>query len=321
MNLMDLFAEDPIMKNGYIITDAVMNDKSYNGTTDKFGITVCSKDYIVKFSKDDELTVFTEYIASNFIQHLGYSCHTVYIGKYKDEFTDGFEDVSIMLDFTENFQELHSYKDTKQSSEDTDIADKHYTYDDVIYMINKHSKLNADNKVRCIRQFWEMYVCDAILGNRDRHWGNWGYLINNGVYEPAPMYDNGSSLFPGVGKVIDSFPSLDFMKDRVYTFPASLLQIKKPDRTYRTNYREIIATTQNEILIDVIEKLKLKFSWQKIMQIAFSIVNDLAVEPRIKEFWVEIIVMRFRCIICKESIELLYDEVRDYYAEICKVTV
>mgnify|MGYP000725991490 CR=1 FL=1 len=41
-----------------------------------------------------------------------------------------------------------------------------------------------------------MYLIDAWIGNFDRHGSNWGFLKKNNRYRMAPVYDNGSSLFP-----------------------------------------------------------------------------------------------------------------------------
>lgn len=41
-----------------------------------------------------------------------------------------------------------------------------------------------------------MYIVDAFLGNFDRHGANWRFLKKNNKYSLAPIFDNGSSLFP-----------------------------------------------------------------------------------------------------------------------------
>ena len=54
----------------------------------------------------------------------------------------------------------------------------------------------------------DMLVFDAVICNTDRHFGNFGLLINshtNQVSEPAPLFDHGNSLFNYAGK--------EFMKD------------------------------------------------------------------------------------------------------------
>lgn len=316
---MNVFFNDPYveMKNGFLVTDDMKNEKYYNGTTAKFGITVNNIDYIVKFAKDNELTCYTEYIASRLMQGLGINAHTVYLGKYLKD--DQYEIVSILEDFTADKYELHSYKSTRQSSEDTDVTNKEYTYEDVIHMIDKHIRLSESEKKECLQQFWTMYVADAIIANRDRHWGNWGYLIDKyGNYSVAPIYDNGSSLFPGVFRQINKFPSIEFMRDRVYVFPASVFMIQREDRPYRTNYYEIIQHAKWIGLQQAIKDLTDKYTWQDIFELAFVIINPLDIDPRIKEFWVEIICFRYRCIICNEELDSIYNEVINYYGKVCK---
>lgn len=53
-----------------------------------------------------------------------------------------------------------------------------------------------DSDVIKIR-FWDMFIVDALIGNWDRHNGNWGFLYNNSTDEVvlAPVFDCGSSLY------------------------------------------------------------------------------------------------------------------------------
>ena len=45
--------------------------------------------------------------------------------------------------------------------------------------------------------FWDMFIVDALIGNWDRHNGNWGFLYNpeTDKISLAPIYDCGSCLF------------------------------------------------------------------------------------------------------------------------------
>ena len=47
-------------------------------------------------------------------------------------------------------------------------------------------------------KFWDMFVIDSLIGNTDRHNGNWGFLLNKntGKVEFSPIYDCGSALNP-----------------------------------------------------------------------------------------------------------------------------
>lgn len=47
-----------------------------------------------------------------------------------------------------------------------------------------------------LERFWDMFVIDAFIGNKDRNNGNWGLLSHNGeILGLAPVYDNGNSFF------------------------------------------------------------------------------------------------------------------------------
>lgn len=185
------------------------NGKIYGGNTDRYGITYNGEDYIIKLSKyKDDMSMFSEYLASNLIRALGVDCHEVFLARLNGQY------VSMIKDFVSGTGcSLHSFKDTKQSSEDTDMTYKEYTYDDVIYLIDKHLKMSDEDKLYAKIAFWNMFICDAIIGNRDRHWGNWGYMWNGSSYKFSKLYDNGGGLFPDVYKVISSYENEDTRRE------------------------------------------------------------------------------------------------------------
>lgn len=291
------------------VTKIPKNNRIYNGTTKKYGITFGNTDYIIKFTKDEDMSVYTEYIASSFIRALGIACHEVRLGTYNGEI------VAIIKDFTSNSNYvLHSFKDTKQSSEDTEIGDKEYTYDDVIYLIDKHLRMDAKSKLEAKHAFWRMFICDAIIGNRDRHWGNWGYLknITTQQYIFAPLYDNGAGLYPGVNykihEYIDKSTRKKFMYDRIYTFPASLFKIKRPDRSYRSNYAEMFKDLRvNKLLAEEVRSIKQAFTHQKVYDIMCSICADLPLDNAYKRFYIEIVTLRYMCIILRIDFDKAYN--------------
>lgn len=47
-----------------------------------------------------------------------------------------------------------------------------------------------------VNRFWDMFVVDSLIGNKDRNEGNWGLLINRNTKEIriAPVYDNGAAF-------------------------------------------------------------------------------------------------------------------------------
>lgn len=273
--------------------DSIRNNKHYNGNTLKFGITYDNADYIVKFPKNTlDSSIFSEYVASHFINNMGYSAHETYL-KYHHDNT-----VVILKDFTDSSHKLRSFMDTEQTSEDTDITTKDYTYNDVLYLIEKHTKINSLDKINVIRDFWTMYVFDAILGNRDRHRGNWGYLTSPTGYRLAPIYDNGASLFPDVINKLSEFKNdaYTFISDRIEKYPASLLTqySSHRERNRRTNYYEVLGEypKQYEDLAIVLEIFK-EYPLSLITNsIGLSVNNDL-IPNALKLFYYEIILARY----------------------------
>lgn len=115
-----------------------------------------------------------------------------------------------------------------------------------------------------------MYIVDALLGNFDRHGANWGFLKKNNKYSLAPIFDNGSSLFP---QMIDEnemkliISNEDEINKRVYTFPTS--QIKLHNK--KSSYFEVISSLEflecNKALNKIYNRINLKN--------IFALINDI----------------------------------------------
>ena len=60
----------------------------------------------------------------------------------------------------------------------------------------EESKMINNKETR--EKFWDMFIIDSLIGNTDRHNGNWGFLLNKktGKAEFSPIYDCGSCLNP-----------------------------------------------------------------------------------------------------------------------------
>ena len=300
------------MFNGIKIVDNMKNNKKYDGNTNKFGITIEDENYIVKMRKNSISSIYSEYVASRFINNIGIRCHETWLGFYNNEL------VVIMKDFTENKYKLRSYKDTKQSSEDTDLSTKEYTYKDVLYLIDKHTKMHKESKNWAIRQFWQMFICDAILGNRDRHHGNWGYLITPKGYIPAPIYDNGASLFPDVEFKIEQYIRLckynneyRFIEERAEKFPASLFRIVKENGdTRRTNYNEILSDLRiNKTLASQVKQLKEKVGFEGVYNAILKATEDAKdiIPYNYRRFYVIITCTRYLHLIERKDIKTSYN--------------
>ncbi len=106
-------------------------------------------------------------------------------------------------------------------------------------MLKDNMKLTAVEQT--IDAFWDMFVIDAFIANFDRHGSNWGFIKKDHQYRLAPIFDNGSSLFPQLNTderlqaVLDNQAEID---KRIYTFPTS--QVKYKGR--KSSYYEMIAS-------------------------------------------------------------------------------
>ena len=99
---------------------------------------------------------------------------------------------------------------------------------------------------------------DALLGNFDRHGANWGFIKENNRYTLAPIFDNGSCLFPNLvdeSEMMEIIESEEETDKRIYRFPTSQVRLNGK----KSSYYEVISSLQyeecNEALRYVMQKL------------------------------------------------------------------
>ena len=298
------------MENGFAVHDIDKNGIGYNGTTAKFGITVDNTNYIVKLQKDGSpSSVYSEYVASRFIASLNIAVHDTWLGSYQNQ------TVSIIRDFTTPGTVLRSFGDTRQSSEETDIGSyPGYTYNEILHLIDKHIKMGKIVKDKAVDQFWKQFICDAILGNRDRHKGNWGYLTNGRVSYPAPIYDNGGSLFPDVHRVIHAYQrdKQKFVTDRSDYFPASMIKhAAGKGKSERINYfRAINAFKDIPEFSRSLSIFREQLDIHKIVRVTQDVLkhDGNIIPPLYKEFYLSVICTRYLRMIQRLRLDSAYKQ-------------
>ena len=231
-----------------------LNGKYYGGSERKKGISVDGENYMIKFQKH---TAFgkrnnhvSEFIGSHIFEICGFETHKTYLG-----YRHG-EEVVACKDFNVQGKQFVPFNDVGESTLDQDKETYQYDYEDIMEMLRDNSKLT--NVQETISMFWRIYIMDALLGNFDRHGANWGFLKEDNKYTIAPIFDNGSCLFPNL---VDEAEMEEIMKSevetdkRIYKFPTS--QINLNGR--KSSYFEVINSLQfeecNEALRYVIAKL------------------------------------------------------------------
>ncbi|MBR2289296.1 MAG: HipA domain-containing protein [Clostridia bacterium] len=138
--------------------------------------------------------------------------------------------------------------------------------------------------------FWNMFIVDSLVGNFDRHNGNWGFLINEKEQkiEIAPIYDCASCLFPQLTdeKIAEILNQEDEMEARVYVFPNSAIKIEDK----KINYFKFISSFENEDCNQALIRIFPRIDLNKIN----SIIDEApAISEIRKEFYKKIIKARY----------------------------
>jgi len=182
-------------------TNAIEELNNYKGSEKKKTLIYDNKKYLVKFpdpirEKHKNISyinnAFSEYVGSNIFKISGFETQNTILGKY--QYNGKEKIVCACEDFTNKENILYEFENLALSTNpdkkiETDISD--------IMEVLEESK-NLINIVDIKHKFWEMFIIDSIIGNTDRHNGNWGFLLNNetGEIKFSPIYDCGSCLNP-----------------------------------------------------------------------------------------------------------------------------
>lgn len=173
----------------------------YKGSEKKKTLVYNKKKYLVKFpdpirQKNKEISyinnTFSEYLGSHIFKMVGMNTQNTILGTYQYNGTKKI--VCACEDFTTSESTLYEFENLVLSTNlekkvDTEISD-------IMKVIEKNSNLIDVESTK--QFFWDMFIIDFLIGNTDRHNGNWGFLMNRSskVISLAPIYDCGSSLSP-----------------------------------------------------------------------------------------------------------------------------
>ena len=100
-------------------------------------------------------------------------------------------------DFTDRNHVLYEFENLALSANpdkkiDTELSD----IMEVIEEIKNLTQIIIADNIK--EKFWDMFIVDSLIGNTDRHNGNWGLLVNARSSKAgfSPIYDCGSCLNP-----------------------------------------------------------------------------------------------------------------------------
>lgn len=275
-----------------------LSGKYYGGSERKLGIIIDGEDYMLKFQKKTAFgkrnNHISEFISSHIFELCGFRTHETYLG-----FRDG-EQVVACKDFNVSGKQFVPFNEVGESTLDQDKETYQYDYEDIMRMLRENSKLT--NVEETISAFWELYILDALLGNFDRHGSNWGFIKENNRYTMAPVFDNGSSLYPNlvdedeIMKIVESEEETD---KRIYKFPTSQVKLNQKKSSYYDVIHSLEFPECNEALVNVYKRIDI----EKIKEL---IEETPLISEMQKAFYVHMISARYEKII-KSSYDKLIE--------------
>ncbi len=282
-------------------TNAIEEFNNYKGSEKKKTLIYNNKKYLVKFpdpirEKNKNISyinnAFSEYIGSNIFKIVGFKTQNTVLGKY--EYNGKEKIVCACEDFTDSENVLYEFENLALSvNPDKKIETE---LNDIMEVIEESKMI--DSKMTK-QKFWDMFVIDSLIGNTDRHNGNWGFLLNKTTRkaEFSPIYDCGSCLNPMLeDQEIEGFSEVE-LKNLVVNCYSCIKEDGK-----KINYMSFIKQKKNEECNNAIKRL---FANINIDEIKKFIDNIECMSDVRKEFYKDIISQRY------EIIKRVYAEIKN----------
>lgn len=286
--------------------------KAYGGANgNKINILYEGESYMLKFppvpSRNKVMSYtngcISEYLACKIFRTIGINTQETILGTYTDR--RGKEKIVVACkDFTADEKKLMEFAHLKNTCVDSEQSGYGKELSSIMKAIDEQTLL-PPSEIRAF--FWDMFIVDALLGNFDRHNGNWGLLIDEKLktVEIAPVYDCGSCLYPqlseeGMKKVLDSD---DEINQRIYVFPASSIE----EGGKKISYFDFISSLKEPECNKALKRISERIDMDKIYELIDETSTLLPIQ---KDFYKVMITERKRKII-DYSIDLLMKQEKE----------
>ena len=273
--------------------------RAYNGANGKkIAVEYKGEQYMLKFppsgaAKRTELSYtnscISEHIASSIFNLLGIPGQETMLGT----FVVGGKTkiVCACKDFTAGGRRLFDFCSIKNTVLESESGGSGTELLDIIDTIEKQQYVPSEE---LLRHFWDVFVADALLGNFDRHNGNWGFLFDDvaGKAEIAPVYDCGSCLLPQADETVmkQVLENEDALNARVFQFPTSAM--KQNGR--KLNYYDFLMSAENSGCNEALQRMVPKMNREQIEDFIEEVpyISDLQ-----REFYKRYITARYEQIL------------------------
>lgn len=188
----------------------------------------------------------SEHVGSTVFTMLGIDSQETLVGVFKGREVVACRDFVIPLGPDKTLVQFRSIENSVISSSQRGRSPR---LDSITAVISTHPFFDGIRD-EAMKRYWDTFIGDAIIGNFDRHAGNWGYIaivdpltrIPERVSALAPVYDCGSSMAPrlaesAMGDLLGE--GMDAFKQRALAFPKSRLIVSG---TTTIGYRDLLMT-------------------------------------------------------------------------------
>ena len=255
-------------------TNSIKKNKAYAGANgSKIAVVYNGEQYMLKFPPFPTInkgisytnSCISEYIGCKIFESVGIPVQETILGTYT---SNGKTKIVVACkDFTKpgiTIQDFASLKnriiDSERNGYGTDLAD-------ILSTIEAQTSIDSELlKTR----FWDMFIVDALIGNWDRHNGNWGFLYNANTDEVslAPVFDCGSSLYPQADESIMQAVLNDKneLNHRVFDMPLSAITYNGK----KINYFKFISVAEFAECNEALKRITSRIDMEKIFEIIDS---------------------------------------------------
>lgn len=273
--------------------------RAYNGANGKkIAVEYNSNQYMLKFppsgaEKPTELSYtnscFSEHIASSIFNILDIQAQETMLGTF--EVGGKTKIVCACKDFAVGGRRLFDFCSIKNTVLESESGGSGTELSDIIDTIEKQQYVSPKD---LLDHFWDVFVVDALLGNFDRHNGNWGFLFDDitGTAEVSPVYDCGSCLLPQADENVmrQVLTQEEALNARIFQFPTSA--IKKDGK--KLNYYDFLMSTENIGCNEALQRVVPRINMEKIQEFIEKVpyISDLQ-----RQFYMKYIAARYEKIL------------------------
>lgn len=255
-------------------TDMQKRNKAYAGANGKkISVLYDGEQYMLKFpsmaKKNPDMSYsnscFSEYLGCRIFEIAGVPVQKTLLGTFT---VNGTEKIVVACgDFTRPGIVLQDFASLKNQIIDSERNGYGTELSDILHTITAQTAIDA---ARLLDRFWDMFIVDALIGNWDRHNGNWGFLYDaaSDTIELAPVYDCGSSLYPQADdEIMQSALTNKGERDyRIYEIPLSAITLGGK----KIGYFDFISSLRDEGCNRALRRIVPQIDMDKIRELIYN---------------------------------------------------